>query len=330
MKDFLSYLKTTRCAIVTFLCCACLYAAVFFLYRLPMGAAVYPLLLSAFLCAVVLGVRFRRHKRHMDALRALNGLPPALMQAELPVPVTPAEARTQALVRTLAQENVRLTEEARARYDQMVRYYTLWAHQIKTPLAAMRLHVSALHEEQARTVGSEMNRIEQYADMVLAYMRLGEPGADYVFRACELDSVVRVAVRRFAGEFIGRKIRLAYQPLNAQAVTDEKWLSFVVEQLLSNALKYTRPGGTVSIYMEAPRTLCIRDTGIGIAPEDLPRIFDMGYTGVNGRLDMRASGIGLYLCRTVCQRLGHPLTAQSRPGEGTVMRIGLEQHAATE
>ncbi len=107
-------------------------------------------------------------------------------------------------------------------------------------------------------------------------------------------------------------------------LTDEKWLSFVLEQLLSNALKYTSEGG-VSIYAEATATLCIADTGIGIAPEDLPRIFDAGFTGLNGRLDKRASGLGLYLCRRICRSLGHGLSAQSEPGKGTVMRLDLSR-----
>ena len=112
-------------------------------------------------------------------------------------------------------------------------------------------------------------------------------------------------------------------------MTDEKWLRFVVEQVLSNALKYTREG-SISIYLEAPRTLVIRDTGIGIAPEDLPRIFEKGFTGYNGRSDQKASGLGLYLCRRVCAKLGHTITAESVPDQGTAIRIGLEQQAVTE
>ena len=145
-----------------------------------------------------------------------------------------------------------------------------------------------------------------------------------MFRTCDLDSLVRQAVRKFGGEFISRKLKLCYTPLEMQVVTDEKWLSFVVEQVLSNALKYT-PEGSVSIYAEEPATLCIRDTGIGIAPEDLPRIFERSYTGYQGRADHRASGIGLYLCKQICDRLGHTIRAESRVGEGTVIRIGLEQ-----
>ena len=98
----------------------------------------------------------------------------------------------------------------------------------------------------------------------------------------------------------------------------------MVEQVLSNALKYT-PSGSIRIYLEKSRTLCIQDTGIGIAPEDLPRIFEKGYTGYHGRSDKKASGIGLYLCRRICQNLGHSISAASVPDEGTVIRIHLEQ-----
>ena len=139
-----------------------------------------------------------------------------------------------------------------------------------------------------------------------------------------MDDVVRAAVRRFAGEFIDRRIALDYTPVEWETVTDGKWLTFVVEQLLSNALKYTGQDGTIRIYREGD-DLCIRDSGMGIAPEDLPRIFDRGFTGLNGRRDTRASGIGLYLCRRICGNLGHTIRASSVPNQGTEIRIGLGQ-----
>ena len=113
-----------------------------------------------------------------------------------------------------------------------------------------------------------------------------------------------------------------YQPLNAQIMTDEKWLLFVIEQILSNALKYTQQG-CVSIYLESPKILCIRDTGMGIAAEDLPRIFEKGYTGYNGRTDKKASGLGLYLCARICRNLGHGISAESEPDKGTVIKLNL-------
>ena len=160
-------------------------------------------------------------------------------------------------------------------------------------------------------------------EMVLVFLRLDSSTTDYVIRRHSLDDIVRPAVRRFAGEFIRWRLRLEYQPLDHTVVTDGKWLGFVVEQVLSNALKYTA-SGSVTISMDGD-DLCIRDTGMGIAAEDLPRIFEQGFTGVNGRRDRRASGIGLYLCRRICGNLGHTIRASSVPNQGTEIRIGLGQ-----
>ena len=173
---------------------------------------------------------------------------------------------------------------------------------------------------------TELGRVEQYVDMALTYLRLEEGGSDYVIRTCAVDDVVCAAVRRFAGEFIDRRIALDYTPVEWETVTDGKWLTFVVEQLLSNALKYTGQDGTVRIYREGD-DLCIRDSGMGIAPEDLPRVFDMGYTGQNGRLDRRSSGIGLYLCRRICRNLRHEIRIESAPGAGTTVRLTLGRPA---
>ena len=145
-----------------------------------------------------------------------------------------------------------------------------------------------------------------------------------MLREYDLDPIVRGAVKKFSGEFIGRRLALDYRPTKTRVLTDEKWLSFVLEQVLSNALKYTSEG-KVSIYLAGEATLCIADTGIGIAPEDLPRVFDPGYTGYNGRRDKRASGLGLYLCRRVLTNIGHAISVESEPGKGTTVRLDLSR-----
>lgn len=216
----------------------------------------------------------------------------------------------------------RQLDAAETRRGETVAYYTAWVHQIKTPIAAMRLTLQGEDTPAARRLTAELGRIEQYVDMVLTYLRLEEGGSDYVIRPCSVDEVVRAAVRRFAGEFIDRRIRLDYEPVQWETVTDGKWLTFVVEQLLSNALKYTGQEGAIRIYRRGDE-LCIADTGIGIAPEDLPRVFQMGYTGQNGRLDRRSSGIGLYLCRRICGNLRHGIRMESVPGKGTTVYLTL-------
>ena len=190
----------------------------------------------------------------------------------------------------------------------------------------LRLLLQDADTDEQRALLEQLQSVEQYVEMVLGYLRLESPSSDYVIRNYALDDIVRQAVRKYASQFIRRKLRLEYTPLNVSVITDEKWLLFVIEQVLSNALKYTR-SGTVSITLEAPKTLCIRDTGIGIAPEDLPRVFEKGYTGSNGRTDKRATGIGLYLCRRILAKLGHSIRIASTPGVGTTVRIGLEQDA---
>ena len=204
----------------------------------------------------------------------------------------------------------------------MVDYYTVWAHQIKTPIASIRLNQQNEDSEFSRQVAEDLQRIEQYVQMALVFLRLDSDTTDYVFQEKDLDEIVKGAVRKFSMQFIRRKIRLQYEPLHISVLTDEKWLSFVVEQVLSNALKYTADG-TIFISLRGPDTLCIRDTGIGIAAQDLPRIFEKGYTGGNGRADKTATGLGLYLCKRICCNLGHTIGAESEPGAGTAILIGL-------
>lgn len=130
-------------------------------------------------------------------------------------------------------------------------------------------------------------------------------------------------MRKFAPQFIRRHLTLRYEPVGKTVLTDEKWLGFVIEQVLSNAVKYTPEGGTVTVSCTDAPALLISDTGIGVEPEDLPRVFEQGFTGYNGRADKKATGLGLYLCRRVCRKLGHTITMDSRVGEGTTVTIGL-------
>ena len=172
----------------------------------------------------------------------------------------------------------------------------------------------------------ELFRIEQYVEMVLGYLRSESLSGDLLVSRCDLDAIVRGCVRKYRKQFIRKHIALRYEPLRATVLTDPKWLAFVIEQLLSNALKYT-PQGTIAIEMDAarPDALVISDTGIGIRPEDLPRVFEKGYTGFNGREgDRRATGIGLYLCRRILKRLGHTIEIESSPGRGTRVILGLD------
>ena len=319
---FGAYVRENRKVVIALAVYTAVFAFIFWLYRLPLGAVGYAALVCLFLLLVWLAVDYRRFAVRLRLLRRLEQ-EITLSTEQLPEPDGALEAQYQALVRALdADRRAQLTRSQQG-YQDLVEYYTVWAHQIKTPIAAMELTLRQEDSPQARRLLGELSRIEQYVEMALTYLRLESAESDYVFRDCALDPIIRQSVKRFSAEFIGRKIRLDYEPADYTLVTDEKWLGFVLEQLLSNALKYTR-AGSVRIFLEH-ETLCIADTGIGIAPEDLPRIFEKGYTGLNGRTDRKATGLGLYLCRRVCENLGIGLRAESTPGTGTTVFLELSQ-----
>lgn len=142
--------------------------------------------------------------------------------------------------------------------------------------------------------------MEQYVEMVLTYLRMEDMSGDLQFEKVSLDKILKQSVRKYSQMFILQKIRLDYRSVERIVLTDEKWLEFVIEQILSNALKYTKNGGEIRICLEEKRgqeCLVIEDNGIGIQAEDLPRVFEKGFTGYNGRADKKSTGIGLYLCK---------------------------------
>lgn len=254
MKFFGRYLRQHRLAILLFILSWGLLAASFALYGLPLAAVAYPALLSLLLCLAAAVWDYtrtlRRHRKLSELQTAANA---QLM--DLPEPASIGEGDCMAAIAALRRAaSERETADA-ARYREMVDYYTAWVHQIKTPIAAMRLTLQPDDTPNARRLMSQLLRIEQYVDMVLMYLRLDEGTSDYVIRACDLDGIIRQSLRKFAGEFIDRRLTLHYEPLHLSVVTDEKWLGFVVEQVLSNALKYTPEGGSITIDAEAPATL---------------------------------------------------------------------------
>jgi len=320
------YIRQNRYPLLAAAGSAVIFLAVFALYQLPVESVVYASALAFVLLLVIGFFRFRRFcrkHRELEALRDRTGIP------ALPLPDADnrIERDYQELIRLLDRERSAIANDKDRAYREMTEYYTIWAHQIKTPIAAMRLLLQADEPPDKGELSEQLLRIEQYAEMVLQFIRLDGQGSDFVFRTVSLDDCIRQAVRKYAGWFIRKKIKLNYEPLGASVLTDEKWLVFVLEQLLSNALKYTRQG-EISIYLHPdparPLALVIEDTGIGIDPADLPRVFEHGYTGFNGRADKKSTGIGLYLCKRILDRLSHTIDIESEVGRGTKVILGLD------
>ena len=309
---FWDYLKSRLKVLVLLVVVEGIFVSSYFLFDLPAVTVLYPLVLSsvAILLAGVVDflIAYNKHSR--------------LKRNDLPQTSGPLEKDYREIINKLKEEQEYSRQKTTSDFNNMVEYYTVWAHQIKTPIASMRLQIQSVDSDLARRLDGDLNRIEAYVEMVLTFLRLDSDSTDYVIRKIDLDAVIKPAIRKFARDFISKKLTMDFKPTEYKVLSDDKWLSFVIEQVLSNAVKYTKKGG-IKVYMDEPGILCIEDTGIGISAEDLPRVFENGYTGFNGREDKRASGIGLYLCKRICDNLGHKIYAESEPGVGTKIRIDM-------
>lgn len=320
---FFDYIRANLKWLLALAFCGMVMAVILILNHVPKGEILYGMLLCAVLWICVVAADYcacrRRCQRLAECRAAVDVSLEGLTECSHPV-----EQQYQELLRILFGAKQELERQTGQREREQTEYYTMWVHQIKTPIAALKLlleeekDAGELRQEEI----SELFRIEQYAEMALGYTRLKSESTDFVFRRLKLDDVIREAVRKYAKQFIRKKISLHYEPTGQMVLTDEKWLGFVLGQLLSNALKYT-PRGSITISME-DHSLRIFDTGIGIREEDLPRVCEMGYTGYNGRAEKRSTGIGLYLCSSILKKLGHGFSITSEEGKGTCVSITFE------
>lgn len=276
------------------------------------------LLLHLALWVVQAGRDWRRHQQW-------RVLPTAAWETDrLPPPRTLAEADDRLLLESLAAEVRSLTDQLQHQRRESLDYYTTWVHQIKTPIAALHMLLEEEDTEEHRAMAAELFRIEQYVNLALSFIRLDSETNDLSLKTCPLDPIIREAIHKYAPLMVQKRLRLRYEPTEVSVLTDEKWLLFILEQLLSNAVKYTQSGG-ITITVTADQCLTIADTGMGIAPSDLPRIFEKGFTGYNGRADKKATGLGLYLSKRAADLLGVRISARSVVGEGSAFTLDLSQ-----
>jgi len=328
MKDFIrilgSYVKLKLNAIAAIFISFGIFLLVFTLYSLSVEAIGYAVLLTGIFILIIGMVNFISfYEQHMTLRKLKHSI--TISDFMFPISKDLIEKDYQELIKMIDKNRTEIVNEKDKAFIDMLDYYTIWAHQIKTPIAAMRLLLQSEQSDTNSELLEQLFKVEQYVDMVLQYLRMESISADLMFRRYSLDDIVKQAVRKYSKSFIRKKIKLNYEHLNCNVLTDEKWLVFVVEQVLSNALKYTN-SGEISIYMDSglPDTLVIEDTGIGIEQEDLPRVFEKGFTGYNGRSDKKSTGIGLYLCKKILNKLSHTITIESVVGTGTKVKIGLD------
>ena len=318
MEILKSYLKKNIKVYILFVVFIAIFFIMFYLYNLPLEALIYTgsfcfftALIASFLDFVNYRESYKKLKfLEQNILNDLDALPKSL------------DIRIDyyhKIIEKLYEELEKLTQENRQKNTDMVDYYSMWVHQIKTPIAAMNFLLDNEEVDQ-KNLQQELFKIERYVEMVLTYIRLDSTSSDYVITKINLDEVVKDSVKKYATIFINKKIKLNFVSHETMVISDKKWLSFAIEQILGNSVKYTSTGGEITIKT-CENKLIVEDNGMGIKEEDLPRIFEKGFTGFNGRYEKKSSGLGLYLCKKTLDKLGHHIEISSKVGEGTRVEI---------
>lgn len=244
-----------------------------------------------------------------------------------------AQSHEQQLLQTYLNQRQQKAKQAlnqlMIQNDNQREFIASWVHDIKVPLAAIQLLIddqrAQLSDTKAFQLSDELQQINHYVDEVLYYSRLDSFSKDYLLQTYDLTQIAKQVIKANATYFLKKQIQINLSGPTLKVLTDEKWLYFILNQLLSNSLKYTPAHGTITfIFAQQPEaiTLTVADTGCGIPAHELPRIFDKGFTGTNGRqVNQNATGLGLYLAQQLSQKLGHRLTATSTPGQGTQLTL---------
>lgn len=368
-----NFIKQNYIWILMIVTMSCIHLLYMYLIGARKQDVVYAAVLDAILLLITVLVGFFRYSSKVKALS--NALKrPVEEQAQLPEATDDVEILYHRLLENQSIARSESESSAAVRQSRMRDYYSMWVHQIKTPISAMKLLLEAEREElgqlmcdeeqsQCRIADmngcnisatelniSELNasgkqqivytelsdnldsfedelfRIEEYVSMALQYQRVSSTENDFVLEKVSVDGVIRDTIKKYAKIMIRRHIGINYSGTGQEVYTDVKWLAFMLEQILSNAIKYT-PQGFVTIETAEEKDrffITIKDTGIGIKAEDLPRVFEKGYTGYNGHADKKATGIGLYLCRQMADKLGHTIRMESEIGKGTKVWIGFD------
>lgn len=399
MKIFVSYIKTNVLWVV-FCAVLILFQMVFMrLSGMKQNDCIYGIILESMVFIVVFFIGFINYLIKYNKLKRTSMLD-IDEQSDMPETSDSVEQLYQEIVENQIISRKKIKADKDKADSEMLQYYGMWVHQIKTPIAAMRLllqtdisefandrenkseeNINATGLENKYTdnkedelekiylgfgelkkeLSNELFQIEQYTEMALQYQRVQSETNDFVLEKVKLDKVIRESIRKYAKIFIRKKLAMNYDGTDITVVSDEKWLGFIIEQLLSNAVKYTKSGSiTINVGMSTLKTdvlnnvdkeeqrykncenvfdriekkvekgnksrsifVEIADEGIGISAEDIPRVFEKGYTGYNGHENKTSTGIGLYLCKQAADKLGHRLEIESEEKKGTKVRVYL-------
>jgi len=324
-KFLIGYINKTKKSIIIYLCAVLVFSITSYLYNLPFGAIFYPIIIFSFISILIMTLdvkkEYRRYKNTMNRLIYIDDYH-SVKSIDYEIDLY------QKALEDFVSKYKKVKEESAESYSETFEYFTIWAHQIKTPIASMKLQLASSDDLFSKNLEMKLNQIESYVEMVINYIKLNDDGFDFIFEEKCLDDILKEVIRQNSNDFIYKKIKLDYKEINKNIMIDEKWFVFVLNQIISNSIKYTNKG-TISIYVENDM-LCIKDTGIGINSNDLPRVFEKGYSGFNGRSNKKASGIGLYISKKILDKMNIDIKIESKVNKGTCVYLDVFKKIITE
>lgn len=324
-----SFLHKQRKLYLFYVLISGLFLFTFYLYDLDLTAYFDGLLFTSFLLVVDFVIAYPKYVKTQKQL-AFLATRPLYQHAHLtlPVAINDTEKAYQLLVTNLLAQKEAQTETYMKAQKNLLDDFGLWLHQIKTPLAALDLITQTNRHPDPVAIKSELVQVNDYLQMMLSYLRQNFNHEDLVIKTLPLAPLIKAVVKKYALFFSKKDIQLTLENLDQKVISDAKWLTFILEQIIFNALKYTHHGKLTIRFTN--QQLIISDTGIGIRPEDVPRVFEKGYTGYNGREYQRASGLGLYLSKTAATRIGIHLVLTSTLGKGTTLTLTFPKQLTHE
>lgn len=315
MKEIYKFLKLKVHSLIIFLIYV-MFLLASTLFGLNTNYIIYIVLVSLFMFVVNIIISYVKYRKIIQDIDDWS------MDKTLREPYIIAETQFAKKMLNLQKENERMENAFDIKMRDFKDYITIWTHQIKTPLFSLSLILND-HPVDSHAAQGEVFEIEEYIESLLSYMRLESLSTDFVFEEAFLDELINSSIKKYAKVFIKKKNQVKFTPTKLKITTDIKWFGLILDQILSNANKYTDQG-LIEIYIEGTK-LIIKDTGIGIRKEDLPRVFDKSYTGYNGRIYKKSTGIGLNLVKTTADNLSIDVFIESEVDVGTKVILNLSR-----
>ena len=320
------YLKDHGVCILIFLICMGITEGIFWLFNLSITLQIF-VLIVLFLGIFAAGIYDYKRKKsfYQELEQKLQKLEEKYLLMEMLE--KPEFLEGQIFYDVLSEMQKSMNDEIFVQIrknNEFKRYIETWVHEVKLPIASIRLILHEYKGTSARTLKEQVGRIEGYVEQVLYYLRSEVPEKDYRIAPHSLKKLTNQCISENRDSLILNKIKIVQETQDISVYTDEKWMRFILGQIISNAVKYKKEDSIIRIWSHQDGKhsfLHILDNGMGIAKEDLPRVFEKSFTGKNGRIQQASTGMGLYLCNTLCKRLGHRLAVQSKEGEYTEIII---------